>query len=374
MDAVKQLLSAAGGTALTLRPDWFVLTDGTAESFPRLVGDAALADSGKVKVFIDHETPCGSEKSGSRQRELINFAAERGCELYNGYGVSYQLMLEKHVRAGELVAHCGAFGSIYASAGAAAVSLTAEEMARALVTGEVTVTVPEAFALSVSGALGRGVSGKDAALDLLPRLAPAKGRLLVLDCSAAAWGAADRAAFCQLLGLCGCFAAAEGSVQGADLALDLGSVVPMAAGPNDFTKARPAAECSDVAVTSVFIGGCSQGRIEDIRAAVSVIRGRHVKRGVRALAAFASTEAYVAAANEGLIAQLLDAGVLVMNQGCSGCYAHSQGLADGRDTVLSAGSRSCPNCNGEGDVPTYLCSAATAMESAIAGYICPAEA
>ena len=374
MDAVKQLRSAAGGTALTLRPDWFVLTDGTAESFPRLVGDAALADSGKVKVFIDHETPCGSEKSGSRQRELINFAAQRGCELYNGYGVSYQLMLEKHVCAGELVAHCGAFGSIYASAGAAALSLTAEEMARALVTGEVTVTVPEAFTLSVSGALGRGVSGKDAALDLLPRLAPAKGRLLVLDCSAAAWGAADRAAFCQLLGLCGCFAAAEGSVQGADLALDLGSVVPMAAGPNDFTKARPAAECSDVAVTNVFIGGCSQGRIEDIRAAAGVIRGRHVKRGVRALAAFASTEAYVAAANEGLIAQLLDAGVLVMNQGCSGCYAHSQGLADGRDTVLSAGSRSCPNCNGEGDVPTYLCSAATAMESAIAGYICPAEA
>lgn len=86
---------------------------------------------------------------------------------------------------------------------------------------------------------------------------------------------------------------------------------------------------------------------------------------MRALAAFASTEAYVAAANEGLIAQLLDAGVLVMNQGCSGCYAHSQGLADGRDTVLSAGSRACPNCNGEGDVPTYLCSAATAMESAI---------
>lgn len=237
-----------------------------------------------------------------------------------------------------------------------------------------TVTVPEAFTLSVSGALGRGVSGKDAALDLLPRLAPAKGRLLVLDCSDAAWGAADRAAFCQLLGLCGCFAAAEGSVQGADLALDLGSVVPMAAGPNDFTKARPAAECSDVAVTNVFIGGCSQGRIEDIRAAAGVIRGRHVKRGVRALAAFASTEAYVAAANEGLIAQLLDAGVLVMNQGCSGCYAHSQGLADGRDTVLSAGSRACPNCNGEGDAPTYLCSAATAMESAIAGYICPAEA
>ena len=62
MDAVKQLLSAAGGTALTLRPDWFVLTDGTAESFPRLVGDAALADSGKVKVFIDHETPLRQRK------------------------------------------------------------------------------------------------------------------------------------------------------------------------------------------------------------------------------------------------------------------------------------------------------------------------
>ena len=178
----------------------------------------------------------------------------------------------------------------------------------------------------------------------------------------------------QLLSECGCLTAVSGTADSADCSLQLGDVVPMAAGPNDFTRAVPAAECSGTAVTNVFIGGCPQGRIEDIRAAASVIRGRSVARSVRAMVAFATTKDYIAAANEGLIARFLDAGVLVMNQGCSACYGRSQGLADGKDVVLSAGSRPCPNCNGEGDVPTYLCSAATAMASAIAGHICPDEA
>ena len=147
----------------------------------------------------------------------------------------------------------------------------------------------------------------------------------------------------------------------------------MVAGPNDFTLTVPAAELKEIPVTSVFIGGCSAGRIEDLRAAAAVIKGRKVQRKVRTLVAFASTDIYIQAANEGLIAQFMDAGALVMNQGCSACYAHSQGLVDDKDTVLSAGSRACPNCNGEGDAPTMLCSAATAMESAIAGYVCPAS-
>lgn len=365
------ILNTTSGAHVTVRPDWFVLTDGTAFAVPSLLEGKDLCDTERVKVFIDHETPCGSEEHAERQKQLIRFACQRGCELANGYGTAYQLMLEKHVKPGNIVAHCGDFGSIYGAAGAYAVRLSAEEMAKAIVSGEVCVSVPRPLHLRVSGSLKAPACAKDAALFALTLLGDTRNSVVLV--SGTLPQGSEKIAFFQLLSLGGCEAALEEEGYDApDAELVLDTVVPTVAGPNDFFCTAPASALSAVPVSAVFIGGCSAGRIEDIRAAAAVIRGRKVRRGVRAMVAFASTDAYIQAANEGLIAKFMDAGVLVMNQGCSACYAHSQGLADTEDVVLSAGSRACPNCMGEGDVTTYLCSAVTAMESAITGVITPA--
>lgn len=361
------------GTVLTLQPDFFVLTDGTAKMVPSLLEGKALADAGKVKVFIDHETPCGSERHAEWQKQLIHFATDRGCSLYNGYGTSYQLMLEKEVKPGQVVAHCGDFGSIYGAADVLAVKLSPEELAEAMVSGEVQYTVPESVCLNLKGALQAPSCAKDAAIAALGHLGDTTGKLVFVSGLPALPNEAEAIAFFQLLSLSGCDAALPcGTGEAADVTLNLSEIVPMVAGPNDFHLTVPAYELSEIPVTSVFIGGCSAGRIEDIRTAVQTLKGRRVQRKVRTMLAFASTDVYVQAANEGLIAQLMDAGILVMNQGCSGCYAHSQGLCDDKDTLLSTGSRACPNCLGEGDIPTLLCSTATAIESAIAGYVRPA--
>lgn len=374
MKTALSLLGEAPGTPIKLKPDWFVLTDGAAKAVPSLLDGKAL-DPEKVKVFIDHETPCGSEAHANVQKALIAFAVSRGCELFNGYGTSYQLMLDRFVKPGDVVAVCGGFGSIYGSAGAYAVRLSPEEMALALQSGETEHTVPERLALRLSGSLTGSASGKDAALTALPLLGDTEGKLLLVSGEGLeTLSAADRAAFFQLLSAGGCDAALPGEAGDAPAAsLDLSAVVPCVSEINDLSVIRPAAAMGEVHPTAVFIGGCSAGRIEDIRIAAAIARGRHVQRKVRTTLAFASTEVYVQAADEGLISVLMDAGVLVMNQGCSGCWARSQALADGKDLVLSAGSRFCPNCRGEGLVPTMLCSAATAMESAIRGYVCPAN-
>lgn len=362
------------GAEITLKPDWFVLSDGAAASVPSLMGRGP-ADPEKVKVFIDHETPCGSESVAAAQRALIRFAVENGCELFNGYGVSYQIMLDKFVRPGQVVAHCGAFGSIYGGAGALSVRLTQEELAAAMECGTVACTAPQTVVLELTGALRAPACGKDAALVLLSKSHELEGRLLAVRGEGLArMETADRTAFFQMLSAGGCAAAlAAETSQAAGITLNLDTVTPVVSDAKDFSLTAPAETLRDLEISAVFVGGCSSGRIEDIRRAAELIKGRRVCRKVRLLVAFATTEVYVQAAGEGLIDILMDAGAIVMNQGCSACYAHSQGLVDGKDVVLSAGSRSCPNCNGEGDARTYLCGAATAIASAVAGHVCPPE-
>lgn len=168
------------GANITVRPDWFVLSDGAAAAVPPLIREGKPAAAEKVKVFIDHETPCGSEGVAMKQRALIRFAEKHGCELFNGYGVSYQIMLDRFVRPGEIVAHCGDFGSIYGSAGALALRLTPEEMAAALQSGTAACTVPETAVLELTGALRAPACGKDAALTFLAQAGGLGGKLLTV--------------------------------------------------------------------------------------------------------------------------------------------------------------------------------------------------
>lgn len=359
------------GEILTLKPDWYVLTDGCAWEVPAMV--KTIRNPASVKVFIDHETPCGSEVVAAKQKELINFAKDNGLELANGYGVSYQIMLDKHVKSGNVVLHCGDFGSIYGAAGALALKVTPEEMAKAIETGEVSWQVPDSASVALTGSLNAPATGKDAVLKLLSEKHDFAGKLLFVG-GAEHLSLSDRLSFFQLLSSSGCEAVLSAeTVTDTAVTLDLGTVVPMVSDASDLCNSFPAVEAEKIVPTAVFVGGCSCGRIEDIRAAAKAIEGRRVNHYIRVTVAFATTEVYIQAANEGLITTLMEGGAIVMNQGCSACYARSQGLVDAEDVVLSAGSRVLPNCNGEGNVKTYLCSAATAIESAIAGHVTPAQ-
>ena len=257
MNTIPTVLEAAPGTALTLKPDYFVLTDGTAKTVPSLLGDRALPDASKVKVFIDHETPCGSEAHAEWQKQLIRFATERGCELFNGYGTSYQLMLEKVVKPGQVVAHCGDYGSVYGACGVLAVKLSPEELAEAVLRGEVSMSAPEKLHLRLEGALKAPACAKDAAIAALGLLGDTKGKLVLV--SGDVPEGSEKLAFFQLLSLSGCDAALEEEKrENPDAVLKLDEVVPMVAGPNDFTLTVPAAELKEIPETgSPLIGDMS---------------------------------------------------------------------------------------------------------------------
>lgn len=358
--------------------DWWVLNDADSAGVPSLFGDERVRFSEKLAVFIDHDTPCGSVEAALLQKELIAFAERQGAVLFNGQGVSYQLMLDRFVREGEVVATCSPHAPLFGAVGALGVTLSPEAFARSLLEGTCRAPRPETVCVVLESP--PAVSAKDVILNLIGIAGDSlKGRSVAfVGEGAAALTLSERIVICQLINETGALSAffpdgpmPEGTAP--LFAIDLSTVSPMIAGPNTPRRVLPARELQGLALDEVFIGGCSGGRIEDLRAAAKILKGGKVAHPLRLLVAPATTEAFVQAADEGLLTTFMDAGAIVMNQGCSVCWGRSQGIVDAGETLLSSGSRCFPGAAGSEAADIYLCSPVVAAFSALAGKISVGE-
>ncbi len=368
------LLDGKRGTTVTALVDWWVINDAASADVAKLMQKKNLKNPEKVKVFIDHDTPCGSVAVAVKQKALIRFAEENGCELFNGRGISHQIMLDRFVARGDIVAGCFSHRALYGAAGALGISLSPEALAESLHSGEAAFTVPETVRIRLEGGLAPAASAKDLALFLRaqPKYGIKDSRVVFAGTAATAMSPAQRTTLCQMLDAA--FAAFdEEHALPPDYSIDLAEIVPFVAGPDSLDVLAPAAAFSGKAVNEVFIGGCSGGRIEDLRLAASILAGRRVPLRIRLMVAPATTEVYRQAAAEGLLETFLDAGAILMNQGCSVCWGKSQGVVDGSEVLLSAGSRNHKGCAGAESAEVYLCSPFVAAHSALAGTIAEGE-
>jgi 3-isopropylmalate/(R)-2-methylmalate dehydratase large subunit len=141
----------------------------------------------------------------------------------------------------------------------------------------------------------------------------------------------------------------------------------MVALPYKVDNVKPIAEVGDVPVDQVLIGSCTNGRLEDLRAAARVFSGRKVKTGVRALVIPASQEVYAAAMRERLLETFLKADVLVCNPTCGPCYGGHLGLLAAGETCVATTNRNFVGRMGSPKARVYLASPATAASSAVTG-------
>ena len=125
----------------------------------------------------------------------------------------------------------------------------------------------------------------------------------------------------------------------------------------------------EIPVQEVFIGGCRGGRIEDLRQAAAVLRGKHIAYRLRMVVAPISSATYVQALQEGLIDIFLDSGAVVMNQGCSVCWGRAQGILDKGEVLVSTGAYNYSGCCGNREARVYLVSPATAANAAVTGLL-----
>jgi 3-isopropylmalate/(R)-2-methylmalate dehydratase large subunit len=143
---------------------------------------------------------------------------------------------------------------------------------------------------------------------------------------------------------------------------------PVVACPSSVDNVKSVSEV-DVPIEQAFIGSCTNGRIEDLRLAAKVMKGKTVKDGVRALVIPASQEVYKQAAKEGLVGIFTDAGALVCGSACGPCLGGHIGLLAAGETCVSTSNRNFIGRMGSTQASVYLASPATVAASALTGRI-----
>lgn len=386
---VDQLLSNDGTTHLTI------------DMYNNKLKNPHIADIKKLVWVVDHNVPADSPKTAASQKKMRDFAKEHGITFYEGKGVCHQVMMENHVRPGELIFGADSHTCAYGALGAFGTGVGCTDYLYAMVTGKSWVLVPETLRFNLTGKLPEGVYARDLILTIIGQIGANGANYKAMEFTGEGLKTltmSDRISICNLCVEAGaktalmevddvamdflkahgrepkaCFTSDADAVFAATYDIDLGSIVPIVAKPHFVDNVCPAKEAAGIKIDEAFLGSCNNGRLEDLRVGARLIKGKKVHPLVRFLVVPASQTVYQEALKEGIIKTFMDAGAIVMNPNCSVCWGSCQGVIGEGETLISTGTRNFKGRAGHKDSYVYLASAATVTASAIKGEIATAD-
>ncbi len=409
--AEKIIAAAAGvdyvqpGDIHTVEVDQLLSNDGTThltiDMYHNKLKNPHIADVKKLVWVVDHNVPCDSPKTAASHKKMRDFAKEHGITFYEGAGVCHQVMMEKHVRPGELIFGADSHTCAYGALGAFGTGVGCTDYLYAMVTGKSWVLVPETLRFNLNGKLPEGVYARDLILTIIGQISANGANYMAMEFGGeglATLTMSDRIAVCNLCVEAGAktalmevddvaldylkehgrtpkhvFKSDEGARYARVYDIDLSTIKPIVAKPHFVDNVVPASECEGVKIDEAFIGSCNNGRIEDLRVAAEVLKGRKVHPLVRLLVVPASQTVYMQALKEGLMDIFMEAGAIVMNANCSVCWGSCQGVIGEGETLISTGTRNFKGRAGHPNSFVYLASAATVAASAVTGVITTAD-
>ena len=408
--AEKIIAAAAGKTEVragdihTVELDLLMSNDGTTHltvDMYNKLKHPRIADVSKLVWIVDHNIPCDSVKTAASQKKMRDFARANGITFYEGEGVCHQVMLEKHVRPGQLIFGADSHTCSYGVLGAFGTGVGCTDYLYAMVTGTSWVLVPETLRFNLHGKLSGGVYARDLILYIIGKISANGANYKAMEFGGdglKTLSISDRIALCNLCveagaktGLCEVdektmaylaehgrepkhvFAPDADAVYAEVFDIDLGDVKPIVAKPHFVDNVCDAADAAGTHIDEAFLGSCNNGRIEELRVGAEIIKGKKVHPGVRFLVVPASRQVYDQAMKEGLLDIFMDAGAIIMNPNCSVCWGSCQGVIGEGETLISTGTRNFKGRAGHKNSFVYLASAATVTASAVKGEIATAD-
>ena len=390
------------GQILTVQPDKLLTHDNTAAiaKIFREIGVERVARPEINVIVLDHVVPAATEGHAMNHQQIRRFVREQGItNFYDvGEGICHQVLPEKgHALPGFLIVGSDSHTPTHGAFGAFAAGIGRTEAAAVMATGEIWLMVPHSFRVVVKGELPRGVYAKDIILHIIGDLGADGADYRAVEFAGPvveAMSVASRMVLCNMAAEMG---AKAGVVEpdektrtwllgrtelpfeevSADpdaayervIEYDVSELAPQVARPHTVDNVVPLAEVAGTRVDQAFIGTCTNGRLEDLRIAADLLRGRKTAPGTRLLILPASREVLLAAIGEGVVSDLVSAGAVVLNPGCGPCLGAHQGVMAPGEVTLSTANRNFKGRMGCKEAEIYLASPAAVAASALAGEI-----
>ena len=371
------------------------------EAFKR-VGVNHIWNNKKIVIILDHQVPAESVKAAELHKTMRKFAKEQNIRLYDvgKGGICHQVMPEKgHVLPGALIVGADSHTCTYGAFGAFATGIGSTEAAAVFATGKIWLKVPEAIKINVNGQVQKYVTPKDLVLTIIGKLGvdgaiyksaeftgatirgmSMAGRMTLCN-MAVEMGAKNgiiapdaktrkflEGRVAQPLPPLDALQSDKDATYAKTVEFDVSGLEPQVACPSSVDNVKPASELN-APVDQAFIGSCTNGRIEDLRLAAQILKGKKVKDGVRALVIPASQEVYTQALREGLTEIFTEAGAIVCGSACGPCLGGHIGILASGETCVSTSNRNFIGRMGSTEANVYLASPATVAASAVTGRI-----
>ncbi|MDD3933444.1 MAG: aconitase/3-isopropylmalate dehydratase large subunit family protein [Methanoculleus sp.] len=397
----ERILGAPAGAYVDREVDIAFAHDGTgvlALEALREMGVERLPHPERLRLIFDHIVPANTGMTATLQAELREYARSSGIELSDaGGGICHQVMSEGVVRPGMIAVGADSHTCTLGALGAFATGMGATDMAAIWASGATWFRVPETIAVRLSGRLNGAAEPKDVALAYVAKLGmegatyralefvgdgasgiSMDGRLtlsnMAVETGAKAgifYADAVTVRYLAEYGVTAPPQTPEDCRYEREVDIDLSGIVPLVAVPYRVDTVREAEEVAGTHIDQVLVGTCTNGRYDDLAQFARVVRGKRV--AVRTLVVPASRAVLARAIASGVLADIVDAGCMVMPPGCGPCLGAHAGVLGEGEVCLSTANRNFKNRMGVGG-DIYLSSAATAAASALAGEIAVPEA
>ncbi|MCX8126306.1 MAG: 3-isopropylmalate dehydratase large subunit [Dehalococcoidia bacterium] len=393
---------ARAGDIVISRVDFAFVQDTTGPLTLRQFRESGFtrpANPNACAIFLDHAAPTPNREQANDHIFLRQFAAETGCQLFEvGRGVCHQIVAEQFACPGDVIVGADSHTVTGGALGAFATGMGSSDVAIAMALGKNWVRVPETFRVNVTGRFPKAVGVKDLVLYLIGKIGadganykalefsgPTVSRMTISQRLTIANMAVEAGAKVGLFPsdeVTRAYLEAQGrgaryrplqpdadAVYEKVIEIDAGGLVPMVARPHAVDNTAPVTELRGTKIQQVFIGTCTNGRLEDLAMAARILKGRKVHPSVRLLVAPASQAVLEAALRAGHIRTLVKAGAIILPPACAACLGVHQGVLGDGESCLSTANRNFKGRMGNPEAFIYLASPATAAASAITGEI-----
>ena len=394
--------SVRAGEYVTAPVDMAMMNEAFALSWIHLntAGLSRIWDPQKVVVVLDHFVPANSERNASIHAMIRGTAKALNLEHYYGEaeGIAHQVMMEKgHARPGDLIVGSDSHTCTYGALGAAATGIGTTEMAYVLAKGELWFLVPGTIRMVLAGRLPDRVMSKDVLLHIAGKYGTevaqyksiefvgdgaetlsVEGRMTMSNMAVeigakfGLFNADDKTLEYlkgRVQGALDRFAGDADASYEATYEVNVGVLEPQVACPHSVGNVKPARDLQGKPVHQAVLGSCTNGRLEDLRAAAEILRGKKVDSATRLLVYPASRAVYIQALESGVLKDLAEAGGIICNPSCGPCFGGHVGLMSKGEACISSTNRNFKGRMGSPEAEVYLASPATVAASALKGMI-----